>query len=155
MLVPPELVGQFSNIKIYALHIQCWEAFWIWFKVSKLHTLIFMAGAGVLLPDEAHHHPPSGSSLFLQSLPSARTPACLPPRWWWSAWGHKSRRKWDYNTGCNSGGFNNVDVWTYRFKHLYAEREAPYSCTPIKNNYCDTICTYRRTWPFFSHPNSL
>lgn len=43
-----------------------------------------MADADVFSPDEVHLPPPSGSNLFLRSLPSAHTPACHPPRQWWS-----------------------------------------------------------------------
>lgn len=59
-------------------------------KVSKLFGLIFMTGADVFSPDEAHLPPPSGSILFLQSLPSAHKPVCLRPSWWWSAWSHRN-----------------------------------------------------------------
>lgn len=79
-------------IYIYALHIQRWEAFGFWIKVSKLHALIFMAGAAVFSPDEAHLRSPSGSSLCLRSPPSAHTPACLRPSWWWSALRSQVRR---------------------------------------------------------------
>lgn len=97
----PGLVGWFTSptykkkniyIYIYAPHIQRWEAFGFWIKVSKLHALIFMAGAAVFSPDEAHLRSPSGSSLCLRSPPSAHTPACLRPSWWWSALRSQVRR---------------------------------------------------------------